>query len=288
MARLFLTPVRRKILFITLCAVPALCLDTTLARSQGTHAPPGAGARMAPPPRPFIPPVTRPAFSTPIPAPRFLPAVPASRPPRFGFVPPFSRSFVPHPRVVPDPRLTGISAPFLFPQHKIFLPHRFRFGQPFFGAQFFPGGIGGIGLGFTTWWMPNCSPYWTFGYYCTGLPPVSSPFANYFTLQPYEPPVYSYTPEGQPLVWLYLKNGTIYSVTDYWFTNGQLHFIAIEETGAKSAEQAINSNDLDVQKTLDVNTSRGFRVVMRDEPLDQYMRDRPNTIPPLLQSTTNQ
>jgi hypothetical protein len=40
---------------------------------------------------------------------------------------------------------------------------------------------------------------------------------------------------------------------------------------------------LDVQKTIDVNTRRGFRVVMRNEPMEQYLRDYPDLTPPLLQ-----
>jgi hypothetical protein len=40
-----------------------------------------------------------------------------------------------------------------------------------------------------------------------------------------------------------------------------------------------------VQKTIDVNTRRGFRVVMRDSPLEQYLRDHPDPMPPLLQPT---
>ncbi len=234
---------------------------------------------MAAPPRPFTPPLTRSAFSAP--ALHRPPWIGVSHPPRFALVPPFAHTFTSRFRPLPNPRLTEMTVPFRSPSHPFFSPRRFRFGSPFLGTQFFEGAIG---LGFTTWWMPNCSPDWAFGYYCTGLPPASLSFANNFTLQPYQPPVYSYTPEGQPLVWLFLKNGTVYSVTDYWFVNGQLHFITIEESGAKSAEQAISSSDLDVQKTVDVNTRRGFRVVMRDQPLDQYIRNRPGTIPPLLQS----
>ena len=75
----------------------------------------------------------------------------------------------------------------------------------------------------------------------------------------------------------------MYSVSEYWFVNGQVHFIAVEEGGTKSVEQTIPFGDLDVQKTVDVNTRRGFRVVMRDEPVEQYMHDHPNLTPPLLE-----
>ena len=48
-------------------------------------------------------------------------------------------------------------------------------------------------------------------------------------------------------------------------------------------ELTILFGDLDAQKTVDVNTRRGFRVVMRDEPVEQYMHDHPNLIPRLLE-----
>jgi hypothetical protein len=83
-------------------------------------------------------------------------------------------------------------------------------------------------------------------------------------------------------VWLYLKDGTAYSVRDYWFVDGQVHFIAVEQGGAKSVEQTIPLRDLDAPKTIDVNSRRGFLVVMRDEPLEQYLHDHPALTPPLL------
>ena len=95
--------------------------------------------------------------------------------------------------------------------------------------------------------------------------------------------MYPYGDEEHELVWLYRKDGTVYSVIDYWFVGGQVHFIAVEEGGAKSVEQVIGFDELDLQRTIDVNTRRGFRVVRRDEPLGQYLRDHPDPMPPLLQ-----
>jgi hypothetical protein len=37
---------------------------------------------------------------------------------------------------------------------------------------------------------------------------------------------------------------------------------------------------LDLQKTVDSNTRRGFRFVLRDEPFEQYLRDHPDGAPP--------
>ena len=80
---------------------------------------------------------------------------------------------------------------------------------------------------------------------------------------------------------LYLKDGTMYSVTDYWLVDNQLHFTMIEEGGTKSVEHVIGFDELDLQTTIDVNTQRGFRFVLRNEPLEQYLRDHPDQTPPL-------
>jgi hypothetical protein len=79
---------------------------------------------------------------------------------------------------------------------------------------------------------------------------------------------------------LYLRNGTIYSVTDYWLFNGQIHFTTLEEGGTKSVEQVIPFEDLDLQQTIDVNTRRGFRFVLRNAPIEHYLRDGNQGNPP--------
>lgn len=95
--------------------------------------------------------------------------------------------------------------------------------------------------------------------------------------------VYQYYVGGeQQLVDLFLKDGTTIAVTDYWFVNDEVHFMTPDEDGTKS-EQTIGLDELDLQKTINVNTRRGFRFVRRDEPMDQWVRDHPNADPPLVQ-----
>jgi hypothetical protein len=36
---------------------------------------------------------------------------------------------------------------------------------------------------------------------------------------------------------------------------------------------------LDLQTTIDVNTERGFRFTLRNEPLEQYLRNHPDASP---------
>jgi hypothetical protein len=69
-------------------------------------------------------------------------------------------------------------------------------------------------------------------------------------------------------------------VTDYWVVNGQMHFSMVEDDPTKPAEHVVPLDELDLQKTIDVNTRRGFRMVFRDEPWQQYLKDHPDLTPP--------
>ena len=94
-------------------------------------------------------------------------------------------------------------------------------------------------------------------------------------------PVYQYYgEEGPAFPQLFLKDGTVYTVADYWLVDKQLHFMVMEPGRRGPVEHVIDVDDLDVNTTIDANTDRGFRFVMRNEPLHQYMRDYPNQIPP--------
>jgi hypothetical protein len=195
----------------------------------------------------------------------------------------------PHISIPPTPHL-AMSRPqvlahtggFHLQQHPIhFFPPRVFFHSPFFGFR------GGLGINYV--WWPSCGPYsgwgfeWGWGFGCNPLPYYGYGFENSVTLQPY----YLYEQEAHDLVWLSMKDGSVYYVTDYWFVNGQLHFISVEDGGTKSFERVIGLSELDVQRTVDVNTRRGFRVVMRDAPLDKYLHDHPDLIPPLLAPEQN-
>ena len=135
----------------------------------------------------------------------------------------------------------------------------------------------------SSWWL-YCGPIW--GWY-TGCGDFlsSTPTTEHYLAPPltYASPVYIYSLYGQPLVQISLKDGTVYNVNDYWFVDDQIHFTMLDESGRKSVEQVVAFDDLDVQKTIDVNSRRGFRVVMRSEPIEQYLRDHPDLTPPLLE-----
>jgi hypothetical protein len=140
--------------------------------------------------------------------------------------------------------------------------------------QFFFGGFWPSNL---CWWS-SCDMFlpWTLGNLSVSTPgPV-----NYVT-QMYEAPVYGYSSEREELPELYLKDGTILNVIDYWVVDDQLHFKIIEQTGTKPVEHAIPFQELDLQKTVDANTHRGFRFVLRNQPFEQSVLDHPEGPPPL-------
>jgi hypothetical protein len=189
------------------------------------------------------------------------------------YIPRTAPMAVSRPRLYAGPHLMGVNnGAFGFRRHPIYV-----FRRPvFFGAAFFRFDEG---LWFQSYAWLTCTTYWRSGLGCNGLPLDENGFENYVTLPAYEPPLYWYGAQMRDLVQLYLKNGDRYSVTDYWFVDGKLHFVPAEE----DTEQVIDFDELDVQKTIEVNTRRGFRLVMRDEPWEQYLHDHPDLTPPPLQ-----
>lgn len=98
--------------------------------------------------------------------------------------------------------------------------------------------------------------------------PVPYPVWNYIAPSPAYVLVGSASPSHPQLVF---NDGTTYTVTDYWRVNDQLHFITIEEGGTKSVPHAVPFGNLDVQRTTDANAAQGFRFVIRDEPIKQWL-----------------
>jgi hypothetical protein len=172
------------------------------------------------------------------------------------------------------------------------------FGQPFLGVPFFRPRVGfrfGVGVGFNSLWWPTCGPSLGWGFDCYpvafygygyggygygGYGYGGYGFENYVTPEVYENPVYLYGGEGPNLIWLYLKDSSVYGVTDYWLVDDQMHFSLIEDDPKRPAEHMIPLDELDLAKTIDVNTRRGFRIVFRDEPWQEYLKHHPDLTPP--------
>lgn len=248
----------------------AACVQVPVALAQhgGVHAA-GGIAHISPPPVSHAPVTHPPVSHAPGSAPRFSPAPPigAFGPGNFRYR---WRPIRPFPPVFPV------------------------YGYPFyFGFPYYYGFAPGWGWGFNSCWSwASCDLFWNWGLGYTGLGYNAAPFytygpENYAPASAYQYPVYGYEDERRDLPQLYLKDGTVVTVTDYWLANGQIHFTMIEEGGRAALEHVIPFDELDLQTTIDVATRHGFRFVLRNEPLEQYLQDHPGVTPPSPPSKKN-
>jgi hypothetical protein len=205
-----------------------------------------------------------------------------------GFAPTPSRSIMSRGRTLPPRTFSVPSATrvqnFRFQRRPVFVLRPVRFGRRFNTFPF------AWGWGFNSFWWP-CNPFWSFGFNCnrwffygssigTIQPFFSSDIQS--TPQIFPSSAYSYATDGdRELPQLYLKDGTVLNVADYWLVDGQIHFTMVEERGTRPVEHAIELDDLDLQRTIDVSAQRGFRFILRNEPAEQYLEDHPDIGPPV-------
>lgn len=237
--------VRRSILKKVLVRVSCLLVCIAIPRAWAQHP---AGHPTVGTVRPSPPPIFRVPVSAPLVthgpiAPRIPTAMSARTIGTTGFRPPW-RPIRPFP--------------------KVFILYE----SPFF--------FGGPSWGWNSCWWTSCDLFWPWS---LGYTTVSSPGPTSYVAQAYETPVYAYGEERPDLPQLFLQDGTILNVTDYWVIDGQLHFTMIDDEGAKPAEHAIPFDALDLQTTVDANTRKGFRFMLRNEPVEQYLRDHPEGPP---------
>jgi hypothetical protein len=125
------------------------------------------------------------------------------------------------------------------------------------------------------WWSSWCPNYWGWGFNCYIWPfpsygdgfGIDQPYYDPGTQSvpsTYTRPASRYDREPLDLIELYLKDGTVYDVTDYWVEGGQIHF----RTRDGFIEHVLRVEDLDLQTTVDANTRRGLRFVLRNEPAE--------------------
>src|SRR5579872_452406 len=161
---------------------------------------------------------------------------------------------------------------------RIFPRRPIRRFPPVFILYESPASLSGPFWGFNSCWLVSCDLFWP---WTLDYTTVSSPSPTNYVYQVSESPVY-YGEEREDLPQLFLKDGTVLNVTDYWLVDDQLHFTMIEEEGGKPVEHVIPFDALDLQRTVDVNTGTGFRFMLRNEPLEQYVRDHPEGPPPVI------
>lgn len=178
-------------------------------------------------------------------------------------------------RPISTPRISRVSSAGAISMSGFPLPRRPVRPLPIWILYQSPFLLGNPFWGFNSCWWTTCDFFWPW----LGYTSISSPGPTTYVQTVYETP-YVYGEEGPELPQLFLKDGTILSVTDYWLVDGQLHFTIIEEEGAKPTERAIPFESLDLQKTVDANTRRGFHFMLRNEPVERYIRDHAEGTPP--------
>ena len=266
--------VRRSILvqFSMVFGCVWLCVWFLAAQALAQH--PGArvgGAAPVPAPPVYHPPLYHaPIYQPPVyQAPVYQ--APIYRAPSYGTI------GAPH---IAAPPISGFSTIPVRPPGPIRpFPPRYRFiVLPIFSNPFLP---------FNYCWWATCGQFWTSPVIYYG--PTTSPWIppNYVVAPASEPPADVYGMERPDVPQLFLTDGTMVNVRDYWVVDGQLHFMMIEQEGVKPVEQVIAFEELDLQKTIDVNTQRGFRFLLRNEPFEQYVRDHPEGPPPALSPEPN-
>jgi len=212
--------------------------------------------RVAPPPMPFPPAVHPPVYRAPI-----------YQPPNFpspGYTPTYETRTSPPA----NPLNTIIFRPPARPIHP--LPPTFRF-------YIFPVAVPVWPTNFC-WWA-TCEPFWTSALVYNGLGLDNWNPTNSISAPASPPPLDVFGAERPDIPQLFLKDGTTLFVNDYWVVDDQLHFTIIEDEGMQPAEHVVPFDELDLQKTIDVNTQRGFRFMLRNEPVELYMRDHPDGPP---------
>jgi hypothetical protein len=125
-------------------------------------------------------------------------------------------------------------------------------------------------------WAPRPATFFRNGTFCP-LPypvPYPVPYAVPYPIGNFlsPPPVNVFAgtiSESHPQ--LVFQDGITYTVTDYWRIDEQLHFITAEDGGTKFVPHIVPFGDLDLQRTADANKARGFRFLVRDEPIDQWL-----------------
>lgn len=147
-----------------------------------------------------------------------------------------------------------------------FAPFGFGFGA---GCGFF-GGCGYLGFG-----SPLCDPLWgwnCFGY-APGMPLYDSVGAapsgtqdetsnEYGPFSWQNPPAAGNSEvSAAPDTLIYLKDGTSYAITDYWLVGDKLHYVT-----NYGGENSIDPQQLDFQRTVDENASRGVNFTLRPAP----------------------
>lgn len=130
------------------------------------------------------------------------------------------------------------------------------------------------------WLAPRPAAFWQYGNLVPFPYPV--PYPDPYPVWNFITPLPTYVFVGSASAshpQLVFKDGTTYTVTDYWRVDDQLHFITVEDGGTKSVPHTVPFENLDVQRTTDADAALGFRFMVRDKPIEQWLEHHPQHTP---------
>jgi hypothetical protein len=78
----------------------------------------------------------------------------------------------------------------------------------------------------------------------------------------------------QQYVVIFLRDGSSYAVSDYWLAGGKLHYIT-----SYGGENSVDLNQLDLQRTVNDNATRGVEFTLRPTPGANLPSDQQNPQP---------
>ncbi len=67
--------------------------------------------------------------------------------------------------------------------------------------------------------------------------------------------------QSSPTVLLYMKDGTMYTASDYWLVEGKLHYVT-----SYSTESVVDMDEVDLQRTVNENAKRGVTFTLKPNP----------------------
>ena len=147
-------------------------------------------------------------------------------------------------------------------------------GSPFFGFGWSSGPCDPINWWYS-WYWAQCDGYYGDDNSYSGVPSsdVESDMESHAS-EEYIPSTWQSSPSTaghpengssdvsqEPETLLYLADGTVYAVTDYWLAEGKLHY-----STTYGSENSIDLKQLDLQRTVDVNANRGVSFTLRPRP----------------------
>jgi hypothetical protein len=92
-----------------------------------------------------------------------------------------------------------------------------------------------------------CGPFWIWGFACDKLPDFGFGYNGYSSVP---------LPNSAEVV-LWLKDGTVYGLRDYWFVAGKLYYVT-----NYGGENSIDMDRVDLQKTVDEDVLRGVNFTL--------------------------